>query len=189
MPIEDDFVYECICASDPQGGQTHSHVCVVANRVRAQAMAIEAGQSDPPLIATLPDDAVAQWEAVAKGAPKDGPAGITHRVVPSPPSHGGGDIHVLSARNRRGRLTGLLFYYPTEHRDPFTGRVQPAGSVNMWVDPGWQGQGWGTKLVMEGNRLWPEIDLAGLTLTEGGAALARKVREVRKSTAGGQPCG
>jgi GNAT superfamily N-acetyltransferase len=191
MPI--DFVYECICVEPPTGGQVHSPGCVFTNRLRAELQAIEAGDTEPPLIATLPDDSVRAWDEIARTHPKDGPPGLHHEEVHVAPGSdprtrtgwSGGTVHVLTHRNSRGRLTGVLYYYPDEFHGVDRGvvAVQRAGSVNMWVDPARQGRGIGTALVMEGNRLWPEIDLSGLDLTEGGAAMARRVAEVRRQTA------
>jgi GNAT superfamily N-acetyltransferase len=152
--------------------------------MRAEAWAADTGGT-VPLIATLPDGAMSDWREAIRGIPRSGKPGIVHDTVDPGAEWGGGSdgsrIEVLLHRNRKGRLTGVLYYYPTDFRSINGVLVARAGAVHMWVDPARHGRGVGTALVLEGNRRWPEIDLGNLDLTEGGAALARKVASVRLS--------
>lgn len=97
-------------------------------------------------------------------------AAITHRrsgerilMVPDTP------VEVLLHRNRKGRVTGILYYYP----DGIEGWEEP-GNVTVFIDPARQRRGIGTKLLAEALHRWPAIDLEQQSYTEGGLALARR---------------
>lgn len=184
MSIE-EFVFECICVPEPTGSQMHSPACVFSNRMRAEAMVDEG--DDAPLIATVPDGAVRPWRQIVKTHPKEGRPGITYeRVDPGVQWGGGPDggrIHTLVHRNHRGRMTGVLYYYPVDFVDAAGRKIQRGGTVHLWVDPARWGRGIGTALAVEGNRRWPDVDLAGFDFTEGGLALAKKIAALRRSGA------
>lgn len=168
------FEYECICTPEPQGAQLHGEQCVFTNLIRGEAYVSDHGLEGPLLFATIPDAAVEDWKAQVSMHPPTGREGISY--TPNDTSFGI-VAHTLLHRNRKGRLTGVLYFY----RDAVPVLRQPPGMVHMWVDPARHGRGVGKALALEAIRRWPEIDLAAQRYTEGGLAMARIAQEARAS--------
>lgn len=112
------------------------------------------------------------WDSQVVQYPKHGEQGIDHVVgnfvapgSPQPltvdgvrqlytetedPGYIGQRVLTLLYRNRKGRIVGILNYYPQDGPD------EKQGNVNLWVKPECQGGGIGTKLVNElARRGWP----------------------------------
>lgn len=181
--VVDDFAYECICVSgDVQPGQRHSAGCIVGNAAR-QEMYARDHDGVIPLMATLPPHAPVPWNQISREWPRDGRVGVTHEVKDPGPRWGGGPdggrVHALTHRNHRGRLTGVLYYYPVDFVLGGGYKPVPAGSVNLWVDPARWGRGVATALAEEAFRRWPDLDLSRSEYTDGGLAVARVFQRLR----------
>lgn len=172
-----DLSYECSCIPERIGSQAHSAGCIVANQARVMQYAIAHGGT-MPLIAELPDDLVQPWKDVAANHPKEGPPGIRYERLNPGARYGDRTIHALLHRNRKGRLTGVLYYYPEA-----VAHYVPAGAVHMWVDPARQGRGVGRVLAVEAIRRWP-INLGVQRYTERGLAMARVALAARAAIEG-----
>lgn len=169
-----DVSYECSCVPERVGSQAHSAGCIMGNQARIRQYAVAHG-GVMPLLAELPDELVQPWKDVAANHPKRGPVGISHERVNPGPAYGDVPIDVLLHRNRKGRLTGVLYYYPQA-----VAHYVPAGAVHMWVDPARQGRGVGRALAVEAVRRWP-INLGVQRYTEGGLAMAKVALDERAS--------
>lgn len=183
MPVAvvDDFEFECSCVSDPTEGQEHSTGCLVANHARAAQYALDHDQV-VPLMAMVPDHRPAPWKIVAAQLPKSGAFGITYHQFNPGPEYGGKMVDALVHRNRKGRVTGVLYYYRVEFGTPGSFPYQAAGSINMWVDPARQGRGVGRALTLAAIERWPDIDLGVQSYTRGGLAMARIAQEARRAS-------
>lgn len=142
------------------------------------------------------------WESQVKQYPKRGAPGIELVVAtfiapgaePGParvdgnlqvycevprdePDMFGQQVFTLLYRNTRGRVVGILNYYPT------TTRYEKAGNTNTWVDPSRQRRGVGTKLHDEANRRWGPINYAQQSYSMAGHAFTTKYLERRRAQA------
>lgn len=160
------FEYECICTPEPEGAQLHGETCVFTNMMRAEAYVRDHDLDGPLLIATIPDAAVDDWKTQERMHPATGRIGISY--VENPTAFGV-VAHTLLHRNRKGRLTGVLYFYP----EAVPMLRQPPGMVHMWVAPHRRDRGVGKALALEAIRRWPEIDLTAQKYTSGGLAMAR----------------
>ncbi|MDT7538329.1 MAG: hypothetical protein QOI82_1914 [Actinomycetota bacterium] len=115
------------------------------------------------------------WESQVGQYPPLGPPGVGYfaGVV----SDDVRPVDCLLWRDQDGLLRGILNHYPEDFGS------QPAGSVNLWVQPGFFGRGIATALVLESRLRWPDIDPTAQRYTAAGAAferalLARHPREI-----------
>lgn len=178
VAVVTDFEFECSCLAPPSMTQTHSAGCLISNHARAAVYAAE-HDGIVPLMAMMPEHWMAPWKLVASQLPAKGEPGTTYEELDPGREFGTGKIDALLHRDKYGRLMGVLYYYRVEFGTPGHFPYQPAGSVSMWVDPGWHRKGIGRVLALEAIRRWPELDLAVQNYTPGGLAMARVAQEAR----------
>jgi GNAT superfamily N-acetyltransferase len=118
-----------------------------------------------PLAAAAP--AIVEWETQVGQYPPSGPAGLSYFAGETPL----GVIDCLLYRNEAGELVGILNHYPFR-----TPEGQEPGTFNVWVKPGWQRRGIGTRLGDEAKKRWL-IDVGLQTYTPAGVRLAHRWAE------------
>lgn len=119
---------------------------------------------------SIPVWAMLDWAGQAEQYPPFGPPGISYFPGPLP---SGNVVDCLLWRDEGGILRGILNHYP------FESRWEKIGNVNVWVAPGHQRQGIGTRLVEEAMNRWP-IDFQQQRYSAEGVALYEGLRRVKR---------
>lgn len=106
------------------------------------------------------------WESQVVQYPEFGPPGIEYfaGVVEGYAQ----PVDCLLWRGGDKRVHGILNYYSIDY-PPW----EKAGNVNVWVQPGWQRKGIGSRLIRVAQRRWGPINWQQQQYTEAGAAFAR----------------
>ena len=115
------------------------------------------------------DSDVFSWPNQAKQYPLHGPPGITSIRTTFDADHefAGAEVWTLVYRNRKGRVVGILNYYPQDLL-PYERR----GNVNLQVDPRRHRRGIGSALVRAAHERGWELDPYQQKYTVAGRALA-----------------
>ena len=112
------------------------------------------------------------WPNQVRQYPTHGSPGIAFDPCTFPDDHpfAGAQVWTLLYRNRKGRVVGILNYYPQDF-PPF----EKAGNVNVRVHPRRQRRGIGSALVREAHaRGWP-LDPYRQRYTTAGRHLAERL--------------